>query len=482
MQRFRYFAKISFFFLLGATLTSLVLGSLAYISFSLHFQNRIYPGVRVIGMDASELTQSQLVSLLQSKQLDNFPIFLIGPEATASAEIKNLRISLESELMAKRAFSIGRQATNPYYNLLQIIAARNGQINLPLEMHLDQRSLDQALDPLATQIEKPTINAVFAFNSQAGPDGKGRVAAFTPSQNGLAIDRDKIAAEILSRVKNYYLMTTNDVSSENEGQTTNLQIPLYTKTLYPDIDTSTADEMGLKTLIGRGESYFYDSIPGRVYNIKIGTEKVSGRLLAPNEIFSFNDSIGTISAIFGFQKAYAIIKGKTVLDDGGGVCQVSTTIYRAALNAGLPIVARTAHAYRVSFYEQGGFKPGLDATVYPPNPDFRFKNDTGHYLLLQALFDEPNHKLTFEIFGTSDGRQTTIEGPVILSQTPPPEPVYEDDPTLPVGQQKQVDTAHPGAKTSFKRTVIRNGEVLIDETTNSSYIPWPARYLRGTKT
>jgi vancomycin resistance protein YoaR len=100
---------------------------------------------------------------------------------------------------------------------------------------------------------------------------------------------------------------------------------------------------------------------------------------------------------------------------------------------------------------------------------------------LQANFDEVAQKLTFEIFGTSDGRKTIIEGPIILSETPPPEPIYEDDPNLPVGQQKQVDTAHYGAKTSFTRTVTRDGEILIKETVISNYIPWPARFLRGTK-
>ena len=475
MQRLTRFTKIIFFFLLGASLMSLILVSCAYIIFSLYYQHRIYPGVKIGGIDVSEKTPEQIATLFDSQRYYNVSsstINIASPEASVSATVFELGLKVDSDLMSRRAFSIGRQTSNPYYNLLQIHSAWQGKIDLPFELALDKAPLKSKLAPLALEIEKPAVDAIFEFQEDAGPDQKGRVKAFSPSINGIAVDYDKIAAEIISQAKTNLLLP--DLPAI-------LAVPLYTKVVTPEIQTSTAEKYGLHDLLGSGESYFYDSIPGRVYNIGLGTEKISGSLIAPDEIFSFNDSIGTISAIFGFQKAYAIIKGKTVLDDGGGVCQVSTTVYRTALNAGLPIVQRAAHAYRVGFYEQGGFKPGLDATVYPPDPDFKFKNDTGNWLLLQANFDQTAQKLTFELFGTADGRETQIEGPFILSQTPPPEPIYEDDPNKPAGQIVQVDTAHPGAKTSFTRTVTRNDEVIIKETVVSDYIPWPARFLRGTK-
>lgn len=470
MQRISHLAKLLFYFLVGAIFTSVIVVSIAYIALTAYFKNRIYPGVHIGPIDASELTPAQL-----STELDHTPktltVSLLGPSASTSAQINDLQLTPQISLMVSRAYSIGRQTTNPYYNLLQIIAAQNGQINLPFEYTFDHTALNSTLDTIAPQIEKPALNAQFTFIPNAGPDAKGRVQAFSPSQNGIAIDRDKISNAILAHI-----------SSNQPLATSNLTVPLYTKILYPDIQTSTANDMGIKTLLGQGVSYFYDSIPTRVYNIQLGTSKVSGRLVAPGEIFSFDESIGTVSAVFGFQKAYSIIQGKTVLDDGGGVCQVSTTIYRAVLNAGLPVVARTAHAYRVSFYEEGGFKPGMDATVYPPNPDFKFQNDTGNWLLLQANFDGPNHKLTFDIFGTDDGRKTVIGGPYILSVVPPPDPITEDDPTKPVGTVIQVDTAHPGANVYFTRIVTRGDQTLINETVKSNYIPWPARFLRGTKT
>ena len=151
-------------------------------------------------------------------------------------------------------------------------------------------------------------------------------------------------------------------------------------------------------------------------------------LIPPGDIFSFNQTGGDITAATGYKQAYVIKEGRTVLDDGGGVCQDSTTLFRAVLNAGLPVVKRTAHAYRVGYYEQG-FPPGLDATVFYPSVDFQFKNDTKHHILLQAYVS--GISLTVDLYGTSDGRVTTLTTPVVGEQTPPPPELRKDDPTLP---------------------------------------------------
>src|SRR5581483_10285430 len=105
-----------------------------------------------------------------------------------------------------------------------------------------------------------------------------------------------------------------------------------------------------------------------------------------------------------------------VLGDGGGICQVSTTLFRAILSAGLPIVERHAHAYGVHYYEEDS-EPGIDATVYTPTVDLKFKNDTGHYLLIQSTVDLEQLRLTYNIYGTKDDRQVTLTTPVIRSQT-----------------------------------------------------------------
>lgn len=474
MQRFKHHLLFATYFCLGFFLTAVALVAIAYLAFSLYFQNKIYPGVEVAGQTVGGMTKEEAKVAFETKEFDNLSFQFNSPEGTVSAKAPQLNIQLDKNLMIERAYSIGRQTKNPYYNFLQIIAASQRHINLPLEVTRDNDVIKNSLATLAPKIEYPPVDAVYTFNPTAGPDKRGRVVAFQKSQDGRAINYNQLADQVAVSVENYYF------TAAPEPSVVNFTVPTIVVT--PTIASTTADDLGIKDLLGRGESYFYDSIPGRVYNIGLGTEKVSGRLVHPGEVFSFSEAIGTVSAVFGFQKAYAIIQGKTVLDDGGGVCQVSTTLYRAVLNSGLPVVERAGHSYRVGFYEQGGFLPGMDATVYPPDPDFKFRNDTGKTILIQAIFDRATSKLTFEIFGTDDGRETTITGPVITSITPAPEPIYQDDPTLPIGQVKQTETAHAGAKTYFKRQVVRNGQTIINETVNTDYVPWPARFLRGTKT
>ena len=431
---------------------ALIVPILGNFVFEYHYQNLIYPGVKINNQDFSFYSSRKLI----------LPptINWTYKDATFSAKTVDLGIKYDTNLMRARAYSVGRQTGNFYYDFLQKLAAVSGHINLPEEIAVDELAIDRFLTEIAPKVESEAVDGQFTFAPNQGPDGRGRVVEFAASKNGLVIDRGKLREQI---------------------KTFKEQNVLPVKIIYPKLTTSAVNLLGIKELLGTGESYFYDSIPGRMANIKIGADKISGSLVGPGETFSFNQAIGTVSAIFGFQKAYVIKGNKTALEDGGGVCQVSTTLYRAVLNSGLPVLEREGHTYRVPFYEQGGFKPGLDATVYPPSPDFKFKNDTPSWLLVQATYDAANSKLTFDIFGASDGRISKIEGPFITSTAPPPESVYEDDPTLPASQIKQIDTAHWGANTYFKRLVTRNGLELINETVVTNYIPWPARFLRGTK-
>jgi vancomycin resistance protein YoaR len=238
--------------------------------------------------------------------------------------------------------------------------------------------------------------------------------------------------------------------------------------------------LGIKEKIGQGESFFRGSSTARIHNIQTAAEQLNGQLVAPGETFSFNQALGEISTITGYQEGYIIKEGQTLPDVGGGVCQVSTTFFRAALNTGLPIEERQAHAYRVGVYEQES-SPGLDATVYSPSPDLKFTNDTGYYLLIETVFSPADYHLTVNIYGTNDGRRVALTNFQLWDITPPPPALYIEDPTLPNGEIKQIDWAASGAKASFDWEVTRDGKILQKETFYSYYQPWQAKYLRGTK-
>ncbi|MFA6982255.1 MAG: VanW family protein [Patescibacteria group bacterium] len=241
-----------------------------------------------------------------------------------------------------------------------------------------------------------------------------------------------------------------------------------------------ANEYGIFALLGEGNSKFVGSASGRIHNLTLAAERASGSLVPPGQVFSLNEAVGEISGATGYDSAYIITNGRTVLGEGGGVCQTSTTLFRAILNSGLPVVMRYAHAYRVGYYEQD-MKPGFDATIFQPSIDLKFRNDTPNYVLIQAAWDTDAKTLQFKIYGTPDGRSVEISEPVVTNVSRPPEPSYQDDPTLPKGTVKQVDFAAWGASVTFTRKVMKDGEVLYEDTFKSNYRPWQAVYLRGTK-
>ena len=159
---------------------------------------------------------------------------------------------------------------------------------------------------------------------------------------------------------------------------------------------------------------------------------------------------------------------------------MSTTLFRAALASGLEITERHAHAYRVSYYEQGS-PAGIDATVFSPTADFKFKNNTDNWVLIQSTIDTAAKKMQFDLYGTKDNRQINQTTPKIYDQVAPPADLYQDDPTLPAGQIKQIDWKAWGAKVIFDYLVEKDGQVLQKKTFYSNYRPWQAVFLRGTK-
>ncbi|MHB1317942.1 MAG: VanW family protein, partial [Anaerolineae bacterium] len=167
---------------------------------------------------------------------------------------------------------------------------------------------------------------------------------------------------------------------------------------------------------------------------------------------------------------------ETVLGPGGGVCQVGTTFFRAAFWGGYPIVERTPHAYRVSWYEP---PVGLDAAVFTPYVDIKFDNDQSTPILIQTEVDRASGKLFFRFYGRAPGRKVTIEGPILGATTPAGEPIVEIDPALASGQRVQVETAHDGVEVTVYRLTEVNGIVVSRERFYSDYAPWPARYREG---
>lgn len=449
-------------FLAGVVLGFLVLSFFGLFNV-LAARARIPAKTFVWGQDLSGRREKELEEFLvsQEERLAGVKfafVFSSGGEDLAW-EISGKDLSLKmAELSKKEVRGITRGVS-----LWQKLFFPKERIIVPRLVFAEDK-LESLLAAIGGQISISPKDALFVFEDK-------KVKNFQPSENGRAFLKEKAKQDFLG------IINSLGAGGDLEGEKL---LTVSTQEAFPKVKTEDSNRLGIKEFLAKGESYFLDSIPGRVHNILLASLILHGQVAAPGETFSFNERIGKVSREAGYRQAYVIKEGKTVLDDGGGVCQVSSTLFRAALAAGVPIVERRAHSYRVSFYEQGGFLPGIDATVFPPWADFKFKNDTPAYILIQTQVDQEKKKLAIELYGTSDGRQVEMTQPKIWDQKPPPEPVYQDDPALPIGVTKQIDKPHWGAKTVFEREVIRNGESLIKESFYSHFIPWAAVFLRGT--
>ncbi len=222
-----------------------------------------------------------------------------------------------------------------------------------------------------------------------------KVSVFELSRHGIQLEENKS----ISTLEKYLKSSQHPLS---------LKLPF--KKIPPEIATDSINNLGITQLIGKGESNFAGSPTNRIHNIKIATSRFNGVLIKPHEEFSFIKILGAVDKEHGYLPELVIKQHKTVPEFGGGICQVSTTTFRAAINAGLEITARTNHAYPVSYYNP----QGTDATVYIPNPDLRFINNTPGYILIQTKIE--GTELTFNFYGTNDQRIVKIIGPKILER------------------------------------------------------------------
>ncbi len=456
--------KMIFWFTIGAIIGFLFFVSSLYLLYRNKNENRVYAGVMIDNIEFGGKTKDEVEKYFEdrNKIIQDTTFFIASDEAIATISAKQIGFGYDKELLATQAMSIGKSG-NLLPDMRLALQAYITGINLPTAIKYEEKMLDEMITPFATKFNVNPIEGIFNFQN-------GRVTAFKLSKNGQEVDVQKLKKEIVTKM--------SEVGKNGKAKTFKLPVPV--RVLEPKVSTEKINNYGIRELIARGTSSFAGSIENRAYNINLAASRINGALIAPGEVFSFNQTVGDISGLTGYKQAYVISGGKTILGDGGGVCQVSTTLFRAALNAGLPIVERNQHAYRVGYYEQDR-GPGVDAAIYTPSVDLKFKNDTNKHILVQAYPDMINYTLTFELYGTHDNREVIINEPVILSTSPAPEAEYIDDPELPKGEIKQIDFAAAGANVYFTRIVKRNGEIIQDNKFSSNFRPWKAVYLRGTK-
>ena len=330
-------------------------------------------------------------------------------------------------------------------------------------------------------------------DSQGGPTG------YTLSLNPYMIERriDKIAEEtqtkpVYPRVKwDMGVLTISKPGvpgwrlNKQEARdliTTTIDNGVRNVTLVPryvpiPINETNLNTLGIVDLVSEGKSDFSGSAAYRVTNIQAGLKVLDGVLIPPGDEFSFNETIGAIDETQGFVEGYAIVQQRTQLEFGGGICQDSTTVFRAAFWAGLPITERWGHSFYISWYDKYG-PTGMDSTIFTGGPDLKFLNDTGKWLLIQTSSNPKTGIASVKFYGTPTGRKVEMIQNIYNRVTAPVEPVFVTDAEQPAGAVKQSDRARDGITIDISRTIIDpDGTVRAPEIYRTRFKPWPNIYV-----
>lgn len=336
------------------------------------------------------------------------------PVTNFSAKIKS-GVSKGLELRAgDRIIKVGREELEKW------VEEYRRDYSEKQDLRISSPKIGEYIQSLASHLDIEPVNAKFKFQNN-------RAEIFIPSTQGKKLNIAQLMAQINSGI------------IENKDS-----ITLVFDTIEPEITLEKVNSLGIKTLIGRGESDYGKSSASRIHNIKIGMSKFNGVMLKPGEEFSFNSLLGAVDEKDGYQAELVIKNGQLVREYGGGLCQVSTTVFRAAILTGLPIVERRPHSFPVQYYNPQGF----DATIYPGSTDLKFTNDTSGHILIQTRLVKS--KLLVEIYGSDDGKKVEIDGPFQYAQK-----------------------ANGAMKAYFTRKILRGNELVKEERFDSNYRPPP---------
>jgi len=320
---------------------------------------------------------------------------------------------------------------------------------------IDQDTLAAALrDQYTAEVNRKPTNARVAWSDSNG------MIALDPSTTGITLKASEFASVV-----------TGSFLSDHE----NVQIPVVVT--RPEIDSENLAALKINTPLARGTSNFEGGSEARDTNIVVGTDLLNGTLVRPGEEFSFNGAVGEITADKGYVEAGVVVADRTGKDIGGGICQVSTTVFRAALLSGLPITKWYPHTYRISGYERDGWRPGYDASILqlgsdPANwGDFRFENTTSGWLLVESWTAYPH--VVVNIYGEDMG--TTVD----FVDEWQSDPITDNDdlevvnPDLPAGTIKQTEYPLDGLEVAFTRVVTdKNGKEIANR---EFYTPFSGR-------
>jgi vancomycin resistance protein YoaR len=340
--------------------------------------------------------------------------------------------------------------------LLTVSLINNGDGTQSYNVDIDMGAFENYLYALAPGLIAPAVDGRFDFVPETG-----QLAVLEPAQSGRVLN----VAETLRRLE-------EGVFTEGSRL-----VPMaFDYTLPRYHNQVTAAELGITELVAESTTYFTGSGSNRRTNIAVGVSRMNGIIIGPGEEFSFNYYLGDISYENGFVDGLVIVADRTESGIGGGICQVSTTVFRAAFTGGFAITERNSHGYRVGYYELNGQAAGMDAAIWQPERDFKFQNNTPHHLLIEATMYSGDSALQVRIYSTKHW-QVEIDEPIIRNNDPAPEARFVSNSDLQLGEILQVDYAAEGADVTVYRNVFDlQGNLVVEDYVYTHYLPWQAIY------
>lgn len=302
--------------------------------------------------------------------------------------------------------------------------------------------------------------------------GSGKVSEFVGSAPGLKLDVFSV----------YDQMNDAIIERNWHKKGTTKEISLVAQPVEPKVKTGEVNDLGISEVLGVGYSNYGGSPPNRIRNIRHAVKnKLHGLLIKPDETFSLLGALKPFTLEAGYLPELVIKGDKIEPEIGGGLCQIGSTVFRAVMNSGLPIVERRNHSLVVSYYNdpRNGL-PGTDATIYENAPDFKFRNDTGHHVLLTTEMDERTADLRFTFWGTNDGRNGYYSEPKVSKWIPHGETEYIETLDLEPGEE-ECQGAHQGAHAAFTYYVERDDGTTDERVFESYYRPLPEICLVGVE-
>ncbi|MHB8157125.1 MAG: VanW family protein [Desulfocucumaceae bacterium] len=434
------------------SVTLAFLGALAMLGVSVAMDSEtIISGVHIPGGDLSGLTRENgdaLLQQLEKELVQSTPLVLSYEGKSWRLRPGNIGLSIDRGRILDEALLAGRKGS-PLERLRQYRTAGKEGLAVPVYVKIDKAMLEGELDSIASEITTLPVDARLKIN----PDESVEII---PALDGLRVDRDKVYRS----VEQIFM---------DSGAAPEIKLSLVRSS--PKVSTQQVAYMGVDGLLSTYTTTFNPNDTDRAYNLKIAASALDGIFLPPSEIFSFNGVVGSRSTEAGYKNAKVIVNNELVDGVGGGVCQVSTTLYNAVLLANLEILDRVNHSIPVAYVP-----PGRDATVTDNYLDFRFKNSTPSHIYLKTFFSPG--RITVKVYGNSNSRRQVIIRTNII-ETIPFKDIYEKDLTLKEGEVKLKRKGIPGLRVSAERLVLDNGKEKVETLPASLYHPVNQIVLTG---